>query len=255
MASTNQPGSVQMVYDEHGDGDALVLLHPAGTDARAFGANVPGLAGRLHLYVPDRRGHGRTPDAPGAISFAAMAGDTIAFLENVVGGPAYLLGYSDGAIVALLVAARRPDLVRALVFVAGVFHRDGWVEGVLDADAAPPDFMRAAYAQLSPDGGDHFDVVARRIAAEHRHEPSLSAHDLRAIPTRTLVMVGDDDEVRLEHALEMYRHLPDAELAVVPGTSHGLLPEKPLCNAIVLAFLTQPPVATFAPIRRRASEG
>lgn len=63
-------------------------------------------------------------------------------------------------------------------------------------------------------------------------------------------MVGDDDEVRLEHAIAMYRGLPNAELAVVPGTSHGLLVEKPsLCNTMILEFLTTEPVPTIAPVR------
>ena len=77
----------------------------------------------------------------------------------------------------------------------------------------------------------------------HAREPGLTGADLREITPRTLVMVGDDDEVRLEHAIEMYRSLPDGELAVVPGTSHGLLVEKPdLCNLIITEFLTKDPV-------------
>jgi pimeloyl-ACP methyl ester carboxylesterase len=64
-------------------------------------------------------------------------------------------------------------------------------------------------------------------------------------------MLGGDDEVRLEHGIALYRALPEAELAVIPGTSHGLLVEKPeLCNATVVDFLTNDPVASFAPIRR-----
>jgi pimeloyl-ACP methyl ester carboxylesterase len=64
-------------------------------------------------------------------------------------------------------------------------------------------------------------------------------------------MLGDDDEVTLEHAIEMYRGLPDAELAIVPGTSHGLLHEKPaLCNSILVEFLTADAVSTIAPVRR-----
>jgi pimeloyl-ACP methyl ester carboxylesterase len=73
------------------------------------------------------------------------------------------------------------------------------------------------------------------------------------VASRTLVIVADDDEVRLEHAIEAYRSLPDAELAVVPGTSHGLLVEKPgLCNLLITEFLTKEPAETFAPIRRAA---
>lgn len=67
-------------------------------------------------------------------------------------------------------------------------------------------------------------------------------------------MVADDDDVRLEHSVEMYRGLPKVELAVVPGTSHGLLVEKPdLCNLLITAFLADDPVQTFAPIRRTTS--
>jgi pimeloyl-ACP methyl ester carboxylesterase len=245
-------GSVQMWYDERGEGDPLVLLHPAGVDSRAFTPNLEALSQHFHVYTPDRRGHGRTPDVEGPISFELMAQDTIAFLESVVHGPAHLLGYSDGAVVGLLVALRRPDLVRRLVFVAGVFHRDGWAEGVLDTDEAPPHFMRESYAEVSPDGGEHFDVVVAKVAALHKQEPSLTPQDLQSITSRTLVMAGDDDEVRLEHAVEMYRSVPEAELAVVPGTSHGLLVEKPdLCHLLITDFLSMDPVPTFAPIRRR----
>ncbi len=84
----------------------------------------------------------------------------------------------------------------------------------------------------------------------HLVEPILTSEDLGNISCRTLVMFGDDDEVRLEHAVALYRALPDAELAIVPGTSHGLLVEKPdLCNALIVDFLTTDPMPTFAPIR------
>jgi pimeloyl-ACP methyl ester carboxylesterase len=205
----------------------------------------------FHAYTPERRAHGRTPDVDGPLSYEAMAQDTIAFIETVIGTPVYLLGYSDGAVVALAVALRRPDLVRRLVLVAGVFHRDGWAEGVLDGE--PPDFLKESYAELSPDGPGHYDAVGAKLAAMHGHEPSYTPGDLGAIACRTLVLVADDDEVRLEHSVEMYRSLADAELAVVPGTSHGLLAEKPgLCHLLITEFLTQDPVPTFAPIRRAA---
>jgi pimeloyl-ACP methyl ester carboxylesterase len=95
--------------------------------------------------------------------------------------------------------------------------------------------------------------MVAKLAVMHAHEPTLTRDDLGRITCRALVMVADDDEVRLEHAVELYRSLPDAELAVVPGTSHGLLVEKPdLCNLLITEFLTKDPVQTFAPIRRAA---
>jgi pimeloyl-ACP methyl ester carboxylesterase len=161
------------------------------------------------------------------------------------------VGCSDGAIVALVVALRRPDLVRKLVFVAGVFHRDGWAPGVVDPDNTPPEFLARFYGELSPNGPEHYPVVVAKLARMHVEGPTLTLADLNRIASRTLVMFGDDDEVRLEHAIELYRSLPDGELAIIPGTSHGLLVEKPtLCNTVIIEFLRSDPVPTMAPIRR-----
>ncbi|MBO0890811.1 MAG: alpha/beta hydrolase, partial [Acidothermales bacterium] len=188
-------------------------------------------------------------DVEGPASFESMAADTVEFVETVVGAPVHLLGCSDGASLVLTVALRRPDLVRRLVLATGVAHRDGWADGVLDGE--PPDFLRESYAELSPDGPEHYDTVVDKLAAMHAREPAFGPDDLRGLDCRTLVIVADDDEVRFEHAVEMYRSLPDAELAVVPGTSHGLLVEKPdLCNLLITEFLTKDPVRTLAPIRR-----
>ncbi len=228
-----------------------MLLHPggAGVDSRALTPQVEALSLQFHVYTPEQRAHGRTPDVEGPLSYELMAQDTIAFIESVIDPPVHLLGCSDGAVVALAVALRRPDLVRRLVLVDGIFHHDGWLDGVLDGD--PPDFLRQSYSELAPDGGNHYDVVVEKLAVMHAHQRLFTTDDLQKIPSRILVMVADDDEVRLEHALEMYRDLRAAEFAVVPGTSHGLLVEKPeLCNLLIGEFLTNDPVATFAPIRR-----
>lgn len=85
-------------------------------------------------------------------------------------------------------------------------------------DQEVPDFLKDMYAEVSPDGAEHFPVVMAKLAALHVAEPTLTAADLREISSRTLVMVGDDD----------------------------------LCNRIILDFLTAEPVQTLAPIRRAA---
>jgi pimeloyl-ACP methyl ester carboxylesterase len=97
-------------------------------------------------------------------------------------------------------------------------------------------------------------VVSAKLARMNWEEPTLTVSELGGVTSRTLVMLGDDDEVTLEHAITMYRGLPDAELALVPGTSHGLLHEKPaLCNRIIVDFLTTDPVPTIAPVRRAST--
>jgi pimeloyl-ACP methyl ester carboxylesterase len=258
MADYVDLNGVHTWYDEQGTGAPLVLLHPggAGVDSRAVAPNARALAEHFRVFTPERRAHGHTPDVDGPISFDAMADDTILFLERVVRGPARIVGYSDGATVALLVALRRPDLVSQLVFVAGVFHHDGWFPDAIDPNNEPPAFLAVSYAQVSPDGADHYQIVVDKLAQMHQIDPALTVADLAGVQCRTLVMVGDDDEVWLEHAVALYRAIPNGELAVIPGTSHGLLSEKPaLCNSMIVEFLSADPVRTFAPIRRRATDG
>lgn len=254
MSGYVELNGVRTWYGGHGEGDPLVLLHPGGADARAWGPNLEPLAAHFRVFTPERRGHGRTPDVAGAITYELMVQDTLAFLEQVVGGPAHLVGCSAGASVALLAALQRPDLARRVVVISGVFHRDGWAPGAIDPDVSPPEVLERGYAELSPDGPDHYPVVSAKLTRMNWEEPTLAPSDLEALPNRTLVMLGDDDEVLLEHAITLYRALPDAELAVVPGTSHGLLHEKPaLCNAMLEEFLTRDPVPTIAPVRRAGS--
>jgi pimeloyl-ACP methyl ester carboxylesterase len=253
MAIYVELNGLQTWYDEQGAGEPLVLLHPGGVgvDSRAFAPNLTALASQFHLFLPERRGHGHTPDADGPYSYDLMAEDTIQFLEQVVGGPARVLGVSDGAVVAVLVAHKRPDLVERLICAAGPFHRSGWIPSAIEPGQGTPAFLVTSYGEVSPDGVEHYVVVEQKLDQMHALGPTLTTDDLKSIPCRTLVMVGDDDEVPLEHAINFYYVLPDGELAVVPGTSHGLLVEKPdLCNKIILDFLTLDPVSTFAPIRR-----
>jgi len=251
VASYVDAGGVHTWYDEHGTGRPLVLLHGGFSDASEFGANIPALAERFRVLTPERRGHGHTPDITGPISYDLMAADTAVFLDTLGIAQAHLVGHSDGANVALLIALTRPDLADRLVLISGNFHYDGLVTGLdLDELAANP-YLADAYAAVSPDGRDHFPVVAAKIARMVSAEPALGTGDLARVAARTLVMAGDDDAVSAEHTLALYRGIPDSELAIIPGTSHALIVEKPgLCNQIILDFLTTDPVPTFMPVRR-----
>jgi pimeloyl-ACP methyl ester carboxylesterase len=243
MAST-QLGDVTTWWDVHGHGDPLVLLHPGGADSRAYNANLDGLAASFRTYRFDRRGQGRTPDVGGPITFEQMTDDAIAFIETVVGEPVHLIGHSIGAPIGLLVALARPDLVRGLVFSEGVFHFEGWLPGVLDP--LPPDvleFLGGLYAEVSPHGPEHWPNVWARLDDEHQQAPALTTDDLAAVAAPSLLMFADNDgEVRVEHLHAMHRAIADAQLAIVPGTGHGLLADKPdLCNRLIIDFLNEVP--------------
>jgi pimeloyl-ACP methyl ester carboxylesterase len=250
MANYRTVNGVRTWYDELGTGEPVVLLHGGFSNSRDFHGNLADLADDFHLLLPERRGHGHTADVPGPITVELMAQDAIAFVEDTLDDPTRLVGYSAGGIVALWVALRRPDLVSRLALISAAFD----VSGTLfrpSADAEPPAPLVAAYAEVSPDGADHFPVVFRKIVDAVETEPGLDPAQLGAVSPRTLVMAGDDDLVTLEHTIELYRGLPNAELAIVPAASHLLLHEKPaLCTSLVRDFLTTDQVPTMMPIRR-----
>ena len=230
-----------------GDGEPLVALHPGGTDSRAMEPLLAEFRDYRRILI-DRPGHGRCTDSAGPWSFEEMADVVAGVLDELRVDSAHVVGCSDGAIVGLQLALRRPELVRSLVVGAGVFHHEGWRDGVLGGE--PPDFMCDAYTELSPDGRDHWPVVVAKSAALHEVAPQLSIADLSRLAMPALVVAGDDDEVRVEHLVEMFEALPDGELAILPRATHGALVEKPDLLARLIRDLHRPAGNGLAPIRR-----
>ncbi|MEU4142786.1 alpha/beta fold hydrolase [Streptomyces parvulus] len=251
------PG-VRTWYETEGTGDPLVLLHGGFCTNETWGAQRADLAAAHRVLLPERRAHGHTPDVAGPLTYQDMADDTAAFLETVVGGPAHLVGWSDGGVVALLVALARPDLVRRVVVVGATFRPAGesFAEpGMLDAmTPGSPDmeFFREMYEPVSPDGAGHWPVVAAKVLDMWRTQPTLTEPELGRVTAPVLVVSGDDDLMTLEHTTALYRALPDARLAVLPGASHLVPLEKPaLLNGLILDHLAeQGPVETMMPVRR-----
>jgi len=247
-------GGLRTYYEAHGEGEPVILLHGGLVTAETFDAQTPAIAERYRVYVPERRGHGRTPDVEGPITFEAMANDTVAFMDAVGLDSAHLVGWSDGALVGLLVALRRPQRVRKLVYIGQPVNPEGVRPEALPMlmsmtrETAPPMFEQM-YAAVSPDGPEHFGVVFDKLIELWKNDPGLPLDELTGLASPTLVLVGDDDIVSIEHAASVYRAMPNAQLAVVPGTSHAALMEKPdLVNRLVLDFLADEQVPRMMPI-------
>jgi pimeloyl-ACP methyl ester carboxylesterase len=234
--------------DPGGPGTPIVLLHPGGTDSRSMSALAAAFGGARVVLV-DRAGHGRSPDVDGPWHFADMAEELAGTVRSLGAGPVHLVGWSDGAIVGLHLALAHPDLVRSLVFGGAPFSVDGWHEGVLDGD--PPRFMADAYAEVSPDPPEHWQVVTAKSRVLHTAEPAVTVAQLGGLDVPVLILCGDDDEVRLDHLAQMLEALPDGELAVVPRATHGLIVEQPdLVAQLVEAFHAADKSDGVAPRRR-----
>lgn len=233
-----------------GTGHAVVLLHGAFAGASSWMAQTGSLAeAGFHVFVPERRGHAHTADVPGPLTYSLMADDTIAYLEAVVREPAHLVGWSDGAVVALLVAQRRPELVDRLVLIGQYFNSDGKppgsdVERMLTGGEVMQ-FLRTEYDMVSPDGPDHFPVVFDKTLAMVRSEPEIDLADLRSVSAQTLVLQGDRDEVTVQHSAAVAAAVADGRLAVLPGTHALPMENAAVVNPLLVSFLHHGPPTTL----------
>jgi len=234
-------------------GPTIVLLHGGMSSSGSLLKSVgPSLAKRHRVAAFDRRGHGRTADTDAPFSYRAMAAETIAFIEYLK-RRVDLVGHSDGGNVALIVAMRRPDLVRRVVVIGANYHFEGLMP-ISSFDTDSEEFAEWAqrFGEHSPDGPEHARAVEEKTRIMTFSQPTITTEELATIAVPVLVMAGDDDVATLSHTCSMYESIPGAELAIVPGTSHMLLKERTKESVrIIEHFLTAPwPPVTYAPIRR-----
>jgi len=236
-----------------GRGKSVVLLHGGLSNTNSMWHSIgPGLRQNFSVSGFDRRGHGRTGDTDAPFSYEAMADETIAFLE-FLGRRSHLVGHSDGGNVALAVARRRPDLVRRVVAIGANYHHSGLMamEPFTPESASFAEFAEG-YGALAPEGPAHAAVVVQKSRRLVESEPRWTTRHLAAIERPVLVVAGDDDVTTFRHLTTMYEALRDAELAVVPGTSHGVLKERTkLATLLIVEYLKSSlPPRTRSPIRR-----
>jgi pimeloyl-ACP methyl ester carboxylesterase len=237
-------------------GRTIVLLH-GGLSSSASLLRVlgPRLSKRFALAAFDRRGHGRTADSDAPFSYDSMADETIAFLE-LLKRRVYLVGHSDGANVALLVALRRPDLLKRIVLVGANYHHEGLVAMVdfTPSSAGFSDFAKE-FGKRSPDGEQHAAAVLTKSLKLIKEQPTLGVEELKSVSVPVLIFSGDDDVATLEHTVSMYEAIPEAQLAILPGTSHAVLKEKTKQSVrLIEDFLLGPvPPKTQFPLRRAQS--
>ena len=218
---------LRLYYEVHGPegGTPLVLLHGGDPALETSWERIlPALARTRRVIAFDQQGHGRTADADRPFTFEGSADDTAALLAHLEIAKADLMGFSNGANIAMQVAIRHPRLVRRLVIASGMVKRDG----------LRPEFWQGMQSAKLEDMPPHFVEVYRKTSPHPDRLPSffrksvdrmLGFRDwpeasVRSIAAPALVVIGDADVVRPEHAVELTRLLPHARLAVLPLTDH-----------------------------------
>ena len=223
----NLRGHQTFSYEWPNKGEALLLLHGGLSQTSHFDQSVlPAIEDNFHIFGYDRTGHGFTGDRDGSMHFQFQYEEAVAYLEDVVKEPAHLIGHSDGAIIALMVAMHKPELVKSVVLFGGLFHFSGTLPmPEFDGNISQEDLDE--YAATSPDGPGTLEAKIRKMFSIWYSEPAYTVEDVKKIQCPALVLVGDDDVISHHHTIEMFEALPQGQLAVIPGTSHQANKEKP----------------------------
>lgn len=221
---------LKLYYEVHGEPHAgklpLVLLHGGGdTIETSFGAILPRLARERQVIAFEQQGYGHTADiADRPFTFEQSADDTAALLDFLQVKQADLFGFSNGGSIALQVAMRHPKIVRRIVAATAIMKR-AWVPAPFweSMKNATPDVMpvelRNAYLKVAPhpENIDLFFYKSRNRMRDFNDVPDDAIH---AIAAPTLVVSSDRDVMTPEGAVQLYRLLPHAQLAILPNTEH-----------------------------------
>ncbi|MFC7625044.1 alpha/beta fold hydrolase [Microlunatus sp. GCM10028923] len=223
---------IELYYEIHGaehDGPPLIMLHGGVlTFHLSFDPLLPGLTADRKVIGVELQGHGHTAAAADRpFSIRQCAEDVIALLDHLGLDQADLLGYSLGGLTATEVAVLAPDRVRRVVLAATHFRPDAYYPEITAPEQDSPrlpteaDFaaMKTAYDEVAPNPDDFFPFLERIQPAVHDFEP-WTAEQLGRLTMPVLIIIGDTDFIRLEHAVEMKQTLPNAQLAILPGTPH-----------------------------------
>ena len=251
---------LEMYYEIHGSGGVpLVLLHGAfSAIGTSFGKLIPGLAERRQVIAFEMQAHGRTADIDRPMTQEGLAEDVAAALDHLGIDEADVFGYSTGAAIALLLVLRHPEKVRKLVLASVSYTLSGIHPGLMDGlGEMSPEMLHGSpwhdeYMQIAPRPED-FATLFRKKTEMDAGIRDLTPEEVQSIESPTLLIIGDSDLIRPEHAVEMFRllgggvfgdappGLPASQLAILPGTSHVTVVDRaellvPMINSFLDAY-------------------
>lgn len=234
---------LRMYYEIRGTGSPLVLLHGSLTTIKtSFGRILPSLAKTRQVIAVEQQAHGRTADIDRPLSYEQMAEDTTELLRQLGIEKADFFGYSMGAAIALQIAVKYPGLVSKLVAVSVSYNNDGLYPEVLAGEEKmkPEDLdgteWQKTYARIAPNP-ENWHILIEKEKQLTKEFEGWTPEDIKSIKAPSLIIIGDSDIIRPEHAVEIFRllgggvagdltGLPRSRLAVLPGTTHVTMVER-----------------------------
>jgi pimeloyl-ACP methyl ester carboxylesterase len=218
---------ISMYYEIHGEdsGPPLVLLPGGGSTIDVtYGRVLPLLARHRQVIALEEQNHGRTSHRDIPERFTTSADDAAALLAHLGVDKADIMGFSNGASVAMQVAIRHPAVVRKLIFASSMTKKSGappqfWEAMNKATFADMPQPLKDAFLKVNPDPTKLRQMYEKDVE-RMRNFVDTSDEDVRSVKAPTLILTGDRDVATLEHAVELTRLLPHARLLILPS-GHG----------------------------------
>jgi pimeloyl-ACP methyl ester carboxylesterase len=218
--------------ETYGNGDPILVMHGAFAFLETVGNQIRALSGGWRVIAMDSRGHGRSTDGPGPITYDEMAEDASAVLRELGVSRAHVVGWSDGANNALLLAIHHPEQVRSVVAISpnadpSAIDPNALSDlGPLALDNPTVLQIRSLYERLNPEPR-HFPVFFDKMVAMLHTEPHIGAEDLARVRAPTLILGASHDAMPEEHLRWIAAAIPGAEIIINPDTHHDAPLTKP----------------------------
>lgn len=236
--------TIQIYFETYGKGAPLLLLHGGLGSIANFEKCIPELAKHFHVIVPDTPGHGRSSQTD-SLSYPLLSGYLSKFIDYLKLENLYIMGWSDGGTLGLMLSADRPDKVKKIIAVGvptrfDALNEEGmqWVKNnMIDWAKNDKDWL-SNYLSLTsqPEKIDSFLNNTKEMWISEVYIPKIK---LESIKIPTMILQGDKDAIRIEHAIELHRIIDNSQLCILPNTTHFVFNEKPeLMNKIAIDFFS-----------------
>lgn len=221
----SEVNGIRMYYEIYGQGKPLVLIHGGGSTIQSnFEKIIPLFAKNRKVIAVELQAHGRTSDRNADLSFEQDADDVATLLKNLNIDKADFFGFSNGGTTTLQIAIRHPEIVDKIVLGSALAKRNGvpeWFWGFMEQAKLEnmPEQLKTAYKQVAPDTSG-LQIMHDRDAKRMVNFKDIPDEQIKSIKAPTLIIIGDQDIITPEHAIELHRQINNSELAIIPG-GHG----------------------------------
>lgn len=222
---------ISLYYQEQGEGEPLFLLHGNGEDSTYFANQISFFSDRYRVIAVDTRGHGKSPRGTAPFTMEQFAKDLHSLIEKLQIQRGIILGFSDGANIAMKFALKYPDQVKALILNGGNLNTKGVKRSIQIPIEIGYRFAKLFAGKLEK-AKSHMEILGLMV-----NEPNIKPEELCVIQVPTLVIAGTKDMIKTAHTKLITDHIPNAKLSVIPGDHFVANKNSREFNKVVEDFL------------------